>query len=218
VADLVPSGMPRATLKIRSNEALVALSDAHPDARFDVLGAWPTDERLRVLVETSAVEATTLQETLAALDTVTDIEIRHSDDRGVLFEATTPSPEPHGAMAESGVVPSFPLRLEGGWFVGDLTASRSQLSAFRDELEAAGIEYRLVRVSDTAPQPELLTDRQEEVVELALDLGYYDTPREATHEDVAAAIGCAPNTATEHLQKGEAKLVRAGMTGLQSSL
>jgi predicted DNA binding protein len=209
VADLVPSGMPRATLKIRSNEALVALSDAHPDARFDVLGAWPTDERLRVLVETSAVEATTLQETLAALDTVTDIEIRHSDDRGVLFEATTPSPEPHGAMAESGVVPSFPLRLEGGWFVGDLTASRSQLSAFRDELEAAGIEYRLVRVSDTAPQPELLTDRQEEVVELALDLGYYDTPRSCTLTELAARLEVNKSVASRILHRAEGRLVRA---------
>lgn len=209
MADLVPSGMPRATLKIRSNEALVALSDAHPDARFDVLGAWPTDERLRVLVETSAVEATTLQETLAALDTVTDIEIRHSDDRGVLFEATTPSPEPHGAMAESGVVPSFPLRLEGGWFVGDLTASRSQLSAFRDELEAAGIEYRLVRVSDTAPQPELLTDRQEEVVELALDLGYYDTPRSCTLTELAARLEVNKSVASRILHRAEGRLVRA---------
>ena len=31
---------------------------------------------------------------------------------------------------------------------------------------------------------------------------------------VAAELDCAPNTASEHLQKGEAKLVRAGMTGL----
>jgi predicted DNA binding protein len=49
-------------------------------------------------------------------------------------------------------------------------------------------------------------------------LGYYETPREATHEDVAAELECAPNTATEHLQKGEAKLVASGLDAFSSSL
>ncbi|PSP74922.1 DNA-binding protein [Halobacteriales archaeon QS_1_68_20] len=57
-----------------------------------------------------------------------------------------------------------------------------------------------------------LSDRQREAVLVALGLGYYEQPREATHEDVARELGCAPSTASEHLQKAEAKLVRAAMT------
>lgn len=57
-----------------------------------------------------------------------------------------------------------------------------------------------------------LTERQREAVRAALELGYYDRPREATHEDVGAVIDCAASTATEHLQKAEAKFVRAAMT------
>jgi len=53
----------------------------------------------------------------------------------------------------------------------------------------------------------ILSDRQREAVETALDLGYYEQPREATHEDVAAKLDCAPQTASDHLQKAEAKLV-----------
>ncbi|QPV64865.1 helix-turn-helix domain-containing protein [Halosimplex litoreum] len=48
-----------------------------------------------------------------------------------------------------------------------------------------------------------LTSRQREVLEAAVDVGYYEAPREATHEDVAAAAGCSPATAGEHLQKVE---------------
>jgi len=54
-----------------------------------------------------------------------------------------------------------------------------------------------------------LSDRQREALVVARDLGYYETPREATHEDVADALGCAPATASDHLQKAEAKLVDA---------
>jgi ribosome-associated translation inhibitor RaiA len=52
-----------------------------------------------------------------------------------------------------------------------------------------------------------LTERQREAVEAAVELGYYEIPREAGHEDVAAALDCAPSTAAEHLRKAESKLV-----------
>lgn len=48
-----------------------------------------------------------------------------------------------------------------------------------------------------------LSDRQREAVELALAIGYYDVPREATTADVADELGCATATAAEHLQKAE---------------
>jgi len=54
-----------------------------------------------------------------------------------------------------------------------------------------------------------LSARQREAAAAALDLGYYDVPRTASHEDVAAAIDCAPSTAAEHLRKAESKLLRS---------
>lgn len=53
----------------------------------------------------------------------------------------------------------------------------------------------------------LLTERQREAVGAAVELGYYEIPRESSHADVAAAIDCAPSTAAEHLRKAEARLV-----------
>jgi predicted DNA binding protein len=200
--------MPRATLKLRSNEALVALSAAHPDARFEVLGAWPTGDGLGALVETTDIGPTTLDETLASITGITDIEFRLRGDR-VLFEATTPTPEPHGAMAESGVVPSFPLRLEDGWFVGDLTATRDQLADFRAELAAGDIEHRLLRVQSTEPASDLLTDRQREVVDLAAEEGYYETPRDCTLTDLATLLDVDKSVVSRILHRAEGRLVAA---------
>ena len=59
----------------------------------------------------------------------------------------------------------------------------------------------------------LLSDRQREALEAALDLGYYEIPREAGHEAVAAAIDCAPSTAAEHLRKAEHKLLGSILEG-----
>lgn len=54
-----------------------------------------------------------------------------------------------------------------------------------------------------------LTDRQRDVLDAATVVGYYDVPRRGTAADVAAAVGCAPSTASEHLRKIEATVLSA---------
>ncbi|WP_276255103.1 helix-turn-helix domain-containing protein [Halomontanus rarus] len=52
-----------------------------------------------------------------------------------------------------------------------------------------------------------LTDRQRETLRTAHELGYYETPSRASHEDIAAELDCASSTVGEHLRKAEARLV-----------
>lgn len=79
--------------------------------------------------------------------------------------------------------------------------------------EPEGIEVEVERVGGTASGPETvvstLSERQREAVEAALAAGYYDVPRTATSEDVAAALGCSASTASEHLRKAESTVLRA---------
>jgi len=56
-----------------------------------------------------------------------------------------------------------------------------------------------------------LSERQREALVAARELGYYQRPHEATHEEVAAELECAPSTASRHLQRAEAKLVDAAL-------
>lgn len=201
--------MPYATLRLKSNEALIALSERHPDAEFMVRGAWPTDGKLRVLIETSTVAVPSLEKTLSAVPALTDAEIRYEAEETLLFEVSTPTPAPHGAMADSGVVPSYPLHLKDGWFVGELTASQEQLSAFRDELDTAGIEYQLVSVSETEPSANMLTARQQEVVELAIEHGYYESPRQCTLTDLAETLDVNKSVVSRILQRAEGHIITA---------
>lgn len=61
---------------------------------------------------------------------------------------------------------------------------------------------------DATVAREALSERQRAALEAALALGYYEQPRRATHAEVAEELGCAPSTASEHLQRAEAKLAR----------
>ncbi|MFQ3319672.1 MAG: putative DNA binding protein [Natronomonas sp.] len=55
----------------------------------------------------------------------------------------------------------------------------------------------------------MLTDRQLEVFQKAVELGYYEIPRRATHEKIADNLECAPSTVDEHLRKAESRVLRA---------
>lgn len=95
--------------------------------------------------------------------------------------------------------------------VGETVAVQRAVTTFPDamSLEVNEIGRHGVTAESAAAT---LSERQREAVRSAIDVGYYDTPRRATHEDVATRLGCAPSTASEHLQKAEAKLVQVAMT------
>jgi len=90
-------------------------------------------------------------------------------------------------------------------FVGDE-------DAFADAVPLAADDYEveLLETGERPPRADdlfaCLTERQRTVLDAALELGYYENPRQATHEDVAAELGVAPSTVGEHLRKIESRV------------
>lgn len=118
------------------------------------------------------------------------------------------------ASTQAGLIVRKPIVYRDGTMsarvVGDAAPLQRALEAAPD-----GVDVQIEEISQLnghADDPVVeLSDRQQEAVSVALDLGYYSQPRGATHEDIAAELGCAPPTASDHLQKAEATIVRAVM-------
>ena len=60
--------------------------------------------------------------------------------------------------------------------------------------------------ADRSSFSRVITARQEEVLEAAVDLGYYSEPRQASLEDIGEVVGIAPGTVGEHLRKAEERV------------
>ncbi len=58
-----------------------------------------------------------------------------------------------------------------------------------------------------------LTDRQREALRVAHRLGFYESPREASYEEIGTELDCAPSTANELLRRAEACVVDALLEG-----
>lgn len=61
-----------------------------------------------------------------------------------------------------------------------------------------------------------LTGRQREVVQTALEAGYFEWPREISSEDLAAKLDITRGTCLEHLRKAESKLLREAVDSLDT--
>ncbi|UPV75521.1 helix-turn-helix domain-containing protein [Halorussus limi] len=90
-------------------------------------------------------------------------------------------------------------------FVGDEDAFAAAMPTDTDHYEVELLETgeRPPRADDLFAR---LTERQREVLDAAVGLGYYENPRQATHEDVADELGVSPGTAGEHLRKIESRV------------
>lgn len=85
------------------------------------------------------------------------------------------------------------------------------LRAMVESLRELGT-VRLGSLAEMTSPPDVLSDRQHEAIRAALEIGYFDWPRDADAEALGDALGVAHSTALEHLRKGERKLLEQALS------
>lgn len=117
-----------------------------------------------------------------------------------------------GLLSDHAVVVSWPIKFTEDALGVELTllgTERVLGDIFTSFPDAVTVE--LVRTGDysegVGDPLATLTDRQREVLDAAVRLGYYESPREATHRELAEELGIAAGTVSEQLQRIEATLI-----------
>ena len=108
------------------------------------------------------------------------------------------------------VVPPVVYDSEAAFYM-TVVGSSDDLQAMLDGLpDSIDVTVRAISDYDRrhAPITGELTDRQLEAVEAAVDVGYFEVPRDAGVDAVADALDCASSTASMLLQKAQARVMR----------
>ena len=202
--------MPRATIAITPPPGVwvADVSRAHPDVRFRVLAAFPGDRAGVAMVELSGPD---LRETLADMEAhegVLAIDVLDAGDRSALVRFETLQPVILDALQAAGLPLEPPVDVEDGVAVLEVTGPRERLSTVLDGLEDLGAPYEVRRVTHELDTAGLLTERQRELLEAAVEAGYYRTPRDVTLTALADRLGVAQSTLSETLHRAESAVVR----------
>ncbi|WP_251330449.1 helix-turn-helix domain-containing protein [Haloplanus pelagicus] len=202
--------MPYAKLTIGLPSAvwIGELSRAFPGTTFRVLSAVPSGDAGFGLLEIESEEMPAVLDGLEDRPGVGSLELmqRSGDTAIVQFETTEPLLLL--SIQQSGAPIELPLTIRDGQAIIELTASRDRLSEFGRQLETFGMSYTLNRVYDASDPPDLLTPQQRTLLVTAVEMGYYDTPRESTLTDVAEEVDLAKSTASVTLHRAEERVVK----------
>lgn len=101
------------------------------------------------------------------------------------------------------------------WLLKLRVPSRETLGDLRTHCAENGIDFRLVRLfSLTEPKMGQLnvSEKQRAVLLTALEMGYFEIPRDSTLGEVAEALDISPNSASERLRRAQTNLLTNTLT------
>ena len=202
--------MPEAKLRLELPEDLWIgeLTRRYPDATFRILAALSDAENGTGLIEVRSEQYRGILDEMAEYDAVPELEVLNENDEQVLVQFETTLPLLLLPARDSGIPLEMPFELSDGTAVWEVKTSSDRLSELSEQLDFFGISFTIDYLQYDVTEKRLLTDSQEETVAKAIEMGYYDTPRECSLTELAEELDRAKSTVSETLHRAEEKIIK----------
>jgi len=198
--------MIEARLKIKMPETCaVAAVRASKKAQVKLLDTTPFD--------TEGVKSLLQIESQACLDEVLgEIRSENLEEVSVLTDS-----EARGAFTVQKCIPARSI-LESGCFIKsaqhteegvewEIVARRPSLLNLTEILEEKNYSFDIKRIGDLEREEEILTEKESRMLEYALGMGYFDSPKKIGIRQVANHFGISISTASDLLRRGMKRLL-----------
>lgn len=197
--------MPQARLRVDLPDGpwIADVSREYPDTVFEILTALPEDGRGLGLLrfQSGAVEA--VLDEIRAHGTIEEVSVIQQTEGAATIQIVTTQPMILLAAKRSGIPIEMPVEIRDGTAIVDVAGAHDRLSELGEQFAAMGIDFHIEYIQQRLHPDQLLTDRQQELLQLAVSEGYYDTPRKCTLTELAGEIGLAKSTCSETLHRAE---------------
>ncbi len=202
--------MPEARLELTlpENMWIGELTRQYSDATFEILAALPDKGDGVAMTEITSEQLDELLADMEAYDEVTSLDVLNKTEDRALVQFETTLPLLILAARDSGVPLELPFNLSNGRAVWELKASSDRLAMLSDQLEQFGISFTVDYVQYNVEDTPLLTPAQQEIIQKALEMGYYDTPRQCSLTDLAEEMDRAKSTVSETMHRAEEKIIK----------
>lgn len=88
-------------------------------------------------------------------------------------------------------------------------------------IDHPAVDIKVLRKGEYRPRRRdllsVLTPRQQEVLQTAVELGYYDSSKDVGYEDIADELDVSVSTVGHHLRKTESHILREVVSGLEDT-
>lgn len=101
------------------------------------------------------------------------------------------------------------------WKLHTRFPARSDLSAVQDDFDRFDVTvcYESITESSALDREDDITDKQRQTLQKAVQMGYYEIPREVTIEDLAAELDVSHQSVSERLRRAQRNIVKRQLDG-----
>jgi len=190
---------------------LARLSRAFPDATFALVTAVRGHRGSVGLLWITAPEVEPILSRLGSDPQLTHHAAFHRTDAEATVGFETDELLPFDVAGEAGVPIDTPVEVSDGVVTLDVIGFPRRIRALGQVLDARSIEFSIAHIRDDVSTRERLTQNQRALVTKAIEMGYYDTPRQCSLTELADAVGLAKSTISETLHRAEEVLIKEGL-------
>jgi len=203
--------MPHAqlTLTIPDSVWISEVSRSHPNTRFRVLAATANMATGVARIEILGNNSEAVCDEFREYDAVTNLTIFEADSEMTRVQVETTVPLLLTSLQDAGVPLEMPFEVKDGKMALEVTIPQETLSDLGETLDEFGIQYTVERIQqEIDSDSSLLTERQQWLLDEAIERGYYDTPRRTTLVDLAEELDIAKSTCSEILHRAEERVLK----------
>ena len=184
------------------------LSQQYPQATFRLLSGNQNDNHAVELGEVIAEHPDEIADMMRSHPSISNYELLESADRLVLGKYKTNDTQLYEFVEGESLTIEFPVVVQNGWYEFDLTGTREELDTLQNRLDAAPLSYELQWLITERDADELLTDRQQEILNVAIRRGYFEVPRECTLAELAEILAVDKSTVSTVLRRAENRVLK----------
>jgi predicted DNA binding protein len=209
--------MKEAVLSLRiPSHWIFEIANKH-DASIKVLDRKPYDNHgVSDLVEINAPEENLNEviETIKALPSVHTIDIQKTDRGKAIGSIASKCFACRSLSGSDCFLTSARSKKDGRVEWNLIFGKKDDLNKLIENLKENGIEVELNKITELEDK-QSLTARQQQILQIAYEQGYFDFPRKVGVSELAKRLGISKSTLAEILRRGESKIIERYFRGNQ---
>jgi predicted DNA binding protein len=198
---------------------MAEISSAHPETNFSVLAVLNGANVSYVLMRITAPAGnvgTVLGNATDHLE-MFDAATARENDHEATVQCDLSTLDLLSAAKDAGIPVQMPIDVADGVATFEIVGSHDRFSAFGERLDDLGMRFEIKYVQRRCQSSRVLTDTQRELLLAAVELGYYDTPRGCTQEELAEELEVAKSTCSGVLHRAEEAIVKEYVTAISEA-
>jgi len=199
-----------AKLEISMPEKLwiAELSKKYPDITFEILSILPTEKMVgNALIKFNGSNLDHLVTEIKAHPSSIELHLISDSTNSKILNVKTNDPWLLISIIKSEIILKMPVLVKNGIAKWEVLAPQEKIGKLKKLLDEKQIKFELKSIMKYKEEPQL-TEKQSQVLDQAVKLGYYEIPRKITLTELAAQLNLAKSTLSGILRRIDKRLIQ----------